>query len=99
MSVEWHEICCNIKTWKNASTQRKCFMRVMIDREECTGCADCWEVCPEVFDENEDDGLAQLVLEYRENGFLGQGEVPDELKDSVQTAADECPVEVIQIIE
>ena len=71
-------------------------VRITIDREECTGCAQCWETCPDVFEENLDDTLAQIVEDYRA-GDPAEGEVPDDMTDCVQDAAEGCPVEVIHI--
>ena len=72
-------------------------MRVTIDREECTSCEVCWTECPEVFAENEDDALSQIVQKYQVNGNISIGEVPNDLRDVVELAADGCPVEVIHV--
>ncbi|MFH1614229.1 MAG: ferredoxin [Planctomycetota bacterium] len=57
-------------------------MRVRIE-ETCTACGVCVETCPEVFAMG--DSIAEVILD----------EVPEELEDSIQEAADECPVEAI----
>ena len=59
-------------------------MNVSIDESGCIGCGLCTQVCPEVF-EMGDSGVAEVIME----------EVPENLEDSVQEAADSCPVEVI----
>jgi ferredoxin len=74
-------------------------MNVRIDREECLSCAACWEDCPEVFEENESDGLSQIVAAYQVNRDPAVGQVPVELEECVRTAADGCPVEIIHIEE
>jgi ferredoxin len=71
--------------------------RVTIDREECIQCATCWEDCPEVFEESEEDYLSQIVEQYRVDGDPAVGEIPDELESAAQEAADLCPVEVIHV--
>ncbi len=72
-------------------------MRVTIDREECTSCAVCWTGCPEVFEEDPDDGWSRIVEASRRNGYLARGEPPDSLRDgAAQTAAD-CPVSIIHV--
>jgi ferredoxin len=71
-------------------------MKVRIDREECIACATCWEVCPEVFEENLDDGLSQIVEQYRVDGNLAQGEVP-ETESCADDAAADCPVDIIHV--
>ena len=57
-------------------------MKVKIE-DTCTACGLCVDACPEVFEMGSD--LAQVTDE----------EVPPEFEDSVQQAADECPVEAI----
>lgn len=72
-------------------------MKVTINREECICCGVCWGECPEVFEENSDDELSCIVEKYRVEGKLGEGEVDDNLKECVVSAADACPVEIIDI--
>mgnify|MGYP001069851343 CR=1 FL=1 len=74
-------------------------MKVTIDRDECTMCTVCWETCPDVFEESPEDGLSQIVEEFRDNGNVDQGVVPESLSDCVNEAADDCPVEIIHIKE
>ncbi|MFO7890427.1 MAG: ferredoxin [bacterium] len=74
-------------------------MKVTIDRDECTMCALCWETCPDFFEESQEDGMSQIVAEYRDNGNVDQGEAPESLYDCVTEAAEECPVEIIHIEE
>jgi ferredoxin len=59
-------------------------MKVRID-DTCTACALCVDTCPEVFEMG--DEIAQVTSE----------DVPDEHKEAVQQAADECPSESIII--
>lgn len=61
-------------------------MNVSIDESGCIGCGLCTQVCPEVF-EMGDSGVAEVIME----------EVSENLEDSVQEAADGCPVEVITV--
>ena len=61
-------------------------MNVRIDESGCIGCGLCTQVCPEVF-EMGDSGVAEVIME----------EVSENLEDSVQEAADGCPVEVITV--
>ena len=71
-------------------------MKVTIEREECTSCELCWIECPEVFEENVDDGWSQIVAQYQTEGNPASGEVPDDI-DCVQEAVIGCPVEIIHI--
>jgi ferredoxin len=57
-------------------------MKVRID-DSCSACGLCVENCPDVFEMGDDK--AQVKGD----------EVPAELEDAVQQAADECPVEAI----
>ncbi len=59
-------------------------MTVKIE-DSCTACGLCVDTCPDVFQMG--DTMAEVVVE----------EVPAELEDAVQQAADECPVEAIII--
>ena len=61
-------------------------MNVSIDESGCIGCGLCTQVCPEVF-EMGDSGVAEVIME----------EVPENLEDSAQEAADSCPVDVITV--
>lgn len=72
---------------------------VTIDRDECISCELCWETCPDFFEENSEDGFSQVVEKYRTGDNLGVGEAPEDLRDSLQEAADECPVEIIHVEE
>ena len=53
-----------------------------VDQEECTGCGLCEEVCPEVFQMNEDD-----VSEVHDAEGTSE--------EKIQEAIDGCPVECI----
>ena len=59
-------------------------MKVRID-ENCTSCGLCVDTCPEVFTMG--SSKAEVLVDV----------VPAELEDTVQQAADECPVEAILI--
>lgn len=63
-------------------------MKVTIDPELCTGCGPCVDICPEVFELN-DDGLAVVKVD----------QVPPEQYQNCREAADECPSEAITIEE
>lgn len=60
-------------------------MKVRIEpRDECLGDGICNDECPEVF-AMDDDGLA----------MVSNAEPDESLRDAVQSAADECPAEII----
>jgi ferredoxin len=60
-------------------------MDVFVDPEICISCGTCIDLCPEVYDWD-DDGRAKAIEE----------EVPDELEDSAREALESCPVDAIQ---
>ncbi len=74
-------------------------IKVRIDRDECIMCGACQATCPEFFEENPDDYLSQVVAEYRVDDDPGAGEAPADLKDCVQEAAEDCPVQIIHVEE
>ncbi len=53
--------------------------------DTCTSCGLCVDSCPEVFEMGSDQ--AQVKVDS----------VPSELEDAAQQAADECPVDAIEI--
>lgn len=63
-------------------------MKVRVDPEICAGFRVCIGVIPEVFAMH-DDGYAEAVVSA----------VPEEHRDLVRTAADQCPSGAIFIIE
>lgn len=76
----------------NRSEGRKCRnnkeekdMKVTVERDGCIGCGVCAEMCPEVF-RIADDGLSEVY-----------GDVTAANSDSVLSAAQSCPVEVIKV--
>ena len=62
-------------------------MKVKVDEETCIVCGLCAETCPEVF-ELIDDKVSIKV-----------GEVPKAVVNTCREAAENCPVEAIQIEE
>ena len=71
-------------------------LKIEIDRDECTQCGLCYEdECPSVFVEG-DDGTSTIKEEYQAGG-PDKGEVPDDLEECVNNAADSCPVDAISV--
>jgi ferredoxin len=62
-------------------------MRAIVDEETCIGCGLCAETCPEVFEMNDEKVRVKV------------DEVPEEVADTCREAAEDCPVEAIQIEE
>jgi ferredoxin len=72
-------------------------VKITIDRPGCVSCESCWTLCPDVFEQNPDDGLSEVAEQYRVDGNLAEGKVADDLADCTQEAADACPVAVISV--
>lgn len=53
----------------------------------CIGCGLCVSTCPEVFGIN-DKGIAEVLMD----------QIPANLEDSVQLAAESCPVSAIEVV-
>jgi ferredoxin len=62
-------------------------MKVKIDPELCTGDEICVQLCPEVFEMQEDKAV--VIMDN----------IPEDLQDSVREAVDSCPSEAITIEE
>ena len=62
-------------------------MKAKIIDEECTGCEECVEACPDVFEMTEDGELAKVKVDP----------IPSDLEDDVKDAAEECPAEAIVV--
>ncbi len=72
-------------------------MKVTIDRENCISCAVCWEECPGVFEQNDEDSWSQIVEQYQNGSDPAKGDIPEKMEDCARSAADGCPVEIIHI--
>lgn len=60
-------------------------MKVTVDEETCIGCEVCVDTCPEVFEMVDDKACVKI------------NEVPKNVVESCREAAENCPVEAIQI--
>ncbi|MDO4537854.1 MAG: ferredoxin [Coriobacteriales bacterium] len=54
--------------------------------EDCIGCGMCESTAADVFAIN-DDGIAEVIVD----------EIPEDVEDDVQDAADSCPVSAIEV--
>jgi ferredoxin len=64
-------------------------LKVSIDREKCVGSGNCVYVAPEVFSQDDDDGIVILLDEYPAAS----------LGEMVAEAVRQCPSMAIQIEE
>jgi len=61
-------------------------MKAVVDKDLCTGCQLCTEICPDVFEMGDDD-LAEAKTDP----------VPPDAEDDCREAAEQCPSEAIVI--
>lgn len=62
-------------------------MKVTVDKETCSGCGVCVDMCPDVFEMEDEIARAKV------------NDVPSEFEDVVKEAAEACPTEAIQVEE
>lgn len=62
-------------------------MKTTVDKDLCLGCGLCVDLCPEVFQMDEDKAIAKVE------------QVPAGCEDACRDAAQQCPVEAIKIDE
>jgi len=63
-------------------------MKASVDKSTCLGCGVCVDVCPDVF-ELDEEGMAKSKVD----------EVPAEAESACRDAAEQCPDSAIQIEE
>ena len=63
-------------------------MKVTITKE-CMGDRNCNELCPEIFEYDEDQLISTIKMD----------EIPEHMKEIVRKAADECGADAIEIEE
>ncbi|HHU36757.1 MAG TPA: ferredoxin [Treponema sp.] len=63
-------------------------MKATVDKDTCIGCGVCVDVCPQIFSMDQDDKAEAKDIT-----------VPGNIEESCQDAADQCPVEAIEIIK
>lgn len=62
-------------------------MKVTVDQDLCIACGACIDLCPNIFDWN-DEGLSHVLAE----------EIPSEEEDCANEAIESCPTEAIKEI-
>ncbi len=61
-------------------------MKAFVDKDLCISCGLCVQTCPDVFSWDDDDKAEAI-----------DAEVPEELEEDVQEAADGCPTDAISV--
>lgn len=64
-------------------------LKVIVDRDKCVGSGECVFTAPEVFDQDEDDGIVVLLTDTPE----------EELWEAARQAARQCPANAIRVEE
>lgn len=62
-------------------------MKVLLDTKKCEAHGDCVMAAPDVFDLDDDDNVAKLLI----------ADPPEEMRAAVEQAAADCPVGAIVI--
>ncbi|MFZ5634123.1 MAG: ferredoxin [Bacillota bacterium] len=62
-------------------------MKMEVDQDLCISCGACVDLCPEVFNWNNDEKAHAVV-----------DEIPSDLEDQAQEAAEGCPTNAIKEI-
>ncbi|MGC8816331.1 MAG: ferredoxin [Candidatus Hadarchaeum sp.] len=74
-------------------------LAVRVDRDSCIGCGACWISCPDVFEQNQEDGHSQIVKQYRVGNHLSEGIIPPDLEGCARSAEESCPVQIIHLTQ
>lgn len=61
-------------------------MKAYVDRDTCIGCGLCEEICPEVF-QLDDESISTIIAEM----------IPEESEECAKETEDECPVSAITV--
>ena len=64
----------------------------IVDKDTCIACGACGASAPDIFD-YDDEGISYVILDDNE----GTAEVPEELFDDLEDAAEGCPTDSIKV--
>lgn len=65
-------------------------MKVKVNKDVCIGCGACEAITKGEFFTIGDDGFAEVIEKYQNK------EVPEEMKEDVESALDSCPTSAIE---
>lgn len=80
---------------KNDDNIQNLKFKVVIERDKCTSCGSCEEVCPELF-ELDKEGIAHIIGSER---IENNDELKINEKKCCVDAAESCPVMIIHVYE
>jgi len=74
-------------------------LKVSIDpRDNCIADMVCVSLCGDVFEMSDTDGKSQIIAKWRNDpNDISHGQVPDDMKDCVEAAAQSCPTNIIHV--
>ena len=64
----------------------------IVDKDTCIACGACGASAPDIFD-YDDEGISYVILDENE----GTAEVPEDLFDDLEDAAEGCPTDSIKV--
>ncbi len=70
---------------------------VTLQRDKCIGCNYCAELAPAAFRMSRRDGKSVLLRSVRKKGFYTWKSTDDASCQSLEKAADSCPVRIIRV--
>jgi len=70
---------------------------ITLQRKKCIGCNYCVEVAPEYFRMSKKDGKSNLLKSYERKGFFTVKEPNMGALESLEKAAEMCPVKIIDV--
>jgi ferredoxin len=65
-----------------------------VEKDTCIACGACGATAPDIYD-YDDEGLAEVI--YSGDNNKGVTEIPEDLYDDLQDAADGCPTDSIKV--
>lgn len=74
-------------------------VKVNINKDLCIACGVCWALVPEVFELDPPTGKTRIKPPYAtsDSQSVSEGEIPNEMLDSVKNAASSCPTTAITV--
>ena len=67
-----------------------------VEKDTCIACGACGATAPDIYD-YDDEGIAEVI--FKNDGNHGNTEIPEDLYDDLQDAADGCPTDSIKIAD
>ena len=72
-------------------------LTIRVKREECISCGACWSICPDVYEQSDEDTKCKIVSGLRIADRIDKGQIGENLTECAQQGVDNCPVQVISV--